>query len=584
MDSTSSTDNQWQPPADLQSQIDLKMNSERINNILQSTELSLDKKAQLLLAELKSDFDLFIKLVSSHPATKVLLWNRSSDYNDASLIQQCFEAQIRKDVFGYQHLQRRNDGVARFLFPIVIGAKGISVGSGSGYDAAQEPFDELCRLASELGDVLVLTTEWNRFHRVPCIALDRERTLLRVGAKEVRYMKHWEQSIEDLFRTLSEVAQNKDTQRAIATKDDPAKGLREALPRIVRDFQTKMDRKSVDNQALMRQQGTVENKWLRQSAINGGLINIKDAIDTTDLHTIYARLDNGSDAVAEARKFHRKVQLRGTLPLLSALTQPTHVCIQRSSYDDNREFIFVNEHEKYNGHQSAMNYTYLSELNYLRDNVDCAIIDIIGSRHVDWREEMAVFSELATHPFVISLVLTNPPRFSSRAAFNSFLHELCRLSNTNLLPTECHGLEDRYMEIAYAEQNRNDNFASDLQLTTDTCRSTDTFVVEMAKLGNYNSGWVNTNSSKQRSSRRKRKASTLLAMPTTECDDMDLDDDDDNDDNSISDMDRKMPAAVTNKQASSSSARPETGYDSSSSESSDDDLLYTPFFSKKKSS
>ena len=91
------------------------------------------------------------------------------------------------------------------------------------------------------------------------------------------------------------------------------------------------------------------------------------------------------------------------------------------------------------------------------------------------------------------------------------------------------------MEIAYAEQERKDNLASNLQLTTDTCKSTDTFVVEMSKLGNYTGEWKNYDSSKWGKSRRKRMASTLLAMPTTECDDMDLDDDDDNDDNSISD-------------------------------------------------
>ena len=327
---------------------------------------------------------------------------------------------------GYQHLQRHNDGVDYILFPIIVGAKGISVGSASGYDAAQEPFDELCRLASELGDVLVLTTEWNRFHRDPEIALDRERTLLRAGAKEVRYMKHWDKKMEDMIRSLSAVTHNKDVQRAIATKDDPAKGLRESLPVIVRDLQTEMNRKSLGNQVLMRQHGTVENKWLRKSALNGGLINIKDVMDKTDLHTIFACLNNGSDAVAEARRFHGKVQLRGSHPLLSVLTEPTHVCVQRSSKDDDREFIFVSEQEKHNGYQSAMNYTYLRDLNHLRNDAACAIISNIGSRDVDWREEMAVFCELATHPLVISLVLTNPPLFSSRAAFNSFLHELCR--------------------------------------------------------------------------------------------------------------------------------------------------------------
>ena len=56
------------------------------------------------------------------------------------MLQQYFEAH-RKGVMGYQHLQRHNDGVDYILFPIIVGAKGISVGSASGYDAAQEPFD-----------------------------------------------------------------------------------------------------------------------------------------------------------------------------------------------------------------------------------------------------------------------------------------------------------------------------------------------------------------------------------------------------------------------------------------------------------
>jgi len=420
-------------------------------------------------------------------------------------------------------------------------------------------------------------TEWERLHRDPSIALDRERTLLSAGAKRVRYMKHWDKSIEDLFLSLSAIATEKDVQRAIATEKDAAKGLRTSLSDIVRDKQTEMNGKSISNQALMHQHGTKENKWLRASALLGGLINIKDAMDTTDLRTIYARMNNGSDADTEATEFHRKVQLRGTHPLLSALKKPTHVCIQRSSLDDDRDFIYVNEHEKHNGHQSAMNYTYLGELKHLRDDVDCAIISNIGSRDVDWREEMAVFSELATHPLVLSLT----PRFSSSSSYNGFIHKLCKLSNTSLLPTECHGLEDRYMEIADAEQSRKDILASNLQLKSNNYKSEDLLVSEMSKLGNYTRNTRDDiDTSKFGKGNRKRSAATLLAMPSTKSE-MNLDDD--NDDDSISDMDRKMPAAVTSKQASSSSARPETGYDSSSSESSNDDLLYTPFFSKKKS-
>jgi len=504
------------PPSELQQQIDELENSKQINHIISSDD-NLNKKMQLLLQELNNNggvgFHLFIKLVSSHPATKVVLWTRSSDYNSIELIKSGFEAQIRKGVMGYQHLQRHDDGVDYILFPIIVGAKGISVGSASGYDAAQEPFDELCRLVSQLNNVIVLMTEWERLHRDPSIALDRERTLLSAGANRVRYMKHWDKSIEDLFRSLLEVAQNKDTQRAIATEKDAAKGLRASLSDIVRDKQTEMNGKSIDNQALMRQQGTDENDWLRKSALRGGLINIKDSMDMTDLHTIYARMNNGSDADTEATEFHKKVQLRGPHPLLSTLTQPTHVCIQRSSKDDEREFIFVNEFEKYNAHQSAMNYTYLSELNYLRDDVDCAIVDVIGSRDVDWREEMAVFSELATHPLVLSLTLTNPPRFSSFSSYNGFIHELCKLSNTSLLPTECYGLEDRYMEIADAEQSRKDNLASNLQVKTNNYQSDDPFIRDMAKLGNYTSNSRN-DSIKLGTGRRKRTAATLLAMPS----------------------------------------------------------------------
>lgn len=137
------------------------------------------------------------------------------------------------------------------------------------------------------------------------------------------------------------------------------------------------------------------------------------------------------------------------------------------------------------------------------------------------------------------------------------------------------------MEIADAEQSRKDILASNLQLKSNNYKSEDLLVSEMSKLGNYTRNTRDDiDTSKFGKGNRKRSAATLLAMPSTKSE-MNLDDD--NDDDSISDMDRKMPAAVTSKQASSSSARPETGYDSSSSESSNDDLLYTPFFSKKKS-
>ena len=67
------------PPSELQQQIDELENSKQINHIISSDD-NLNKKMQLLLQELNNNdgdgFHLFIKLVSSHPATKVVLWTR----------------------------------------------------------------------------------------------------------------------------------------------------------------------------------------------------------------------------------------------------------------------------------------------------------------------------------------------------------------------------------------------------------------------------------------------------------------------------------------------------------------------------
>ena len=81
------------------------------------------------------------------------------------------------------------------------------------------------------------------------------------------------------------------------------------------------------------------------------------------------------------------------------------------------------------------------------------------------------------------------------------------------------------MEIAYAEQSRKDVLASNLQVKTNNYKSEDLLVSDMSKLGNYiRNTRDDIDTSKFGTGNRKRSAATLLAMPSTKSDDMNLDD------------------------------------------------------------
>ena len=460
-----------------------------------SDESDVDEDDRMKRAE---EFALKLILANNGATTAVVIFARTSDDTIT------YRSQLLRATEGYPLLVKYNKGGEKYiLHPIPVTGKLVSVDKWHlGSKRYLEHHNGLSNTVQSLVDggksVIVLMVALNRLHRVPSVALDLAKDLEDLGGKpgvvQIKPMDMFDYNVSDVLHAAissaeEKAAENDDDRNGNkrATHRDAARGLRDAFYVEPKHEKHEKQQKKINNEYSRYCDNDSEsidlgkNQYVMEACTAGDKISTEFVYSRYDWKPRLKVLRDDSSNANVSKVAEDYIAGITSSPRYTPGKQDARIVFNRSSRIQSEAHLMKNIKINEQHHpkmQLVKNLLYLyeydkdvdvPELTPRRDDdsdddsddiasslkqssSSVAIISVNTRRRSIVIEKVLAITEKIAKKEVQSLLVTSPTRLSGYPGYIGFIKEVCELTGTKLILTECLGINP--IDIAEAEDKR----------------------------------------------------------------------------------------------------------------------------------